>query len=155
MMSGSIKDNIVYGVKRKVSDEEIIQAAVEANAHEFIMKRLDGYDTQVGQFGSKLSGGQRQRIAIARALLLNPDILIFDEPTSNLDAVAVSEIMKGIESFKENRTVIIVAHDERAVLDADHIVVFNEDGSISSGSHTELLLSNNFYRRMMGGEKLA
>ncbi|GLC29451.1 ABC transporter ATP-binding protein [Clostridium omnivorum] len=152
MMSGTIKENILYGVKREVTDEELKQAAEVANAHEFIMKQPEGYDTQVGQFGSRLSGGQRQRITIARALLSKPSILILDEPTSNLDAEATAEVMKGINNLKINRTAIVVAHDEQAILDADHIVVFNLDGSISSGTHMELLATNSFYRSMMGGE---
>ncbi|MBE6011678.1 MAG: ABC transporter ATP-binding protein [Lachnospiraceae bacterium] len=155
MMSGTIKENILYGVKREVSDMELKQAAEAANAHDFIMKQPEGYDTQVGQFGSKLSGGQRQRITIARALLSKPSILILDEPTSNLDAVATSEVMKGLNNLMMNRTAIVVAHDEHAILDADHIVVFNQDGSISEGTHEELLFENSFYRRMMGGEMSA
>lgn len=152
MMSGTIKENILYGVKREVTDEELKQVAEVANAHEFIMKQPYGYDSQVGQFGSKLSGGQRQRITIARALLSKSSILILDEPTSNLDVEATSEVMKGINNLKINHTSIVVAHDEQAILDADHIVVFNLDGSISSGTHEELLATNSFYRRMMGGE---
>lgn len=152
MMSGTIKENILYGVKREVTDEELKQVAEVANAHEFIMKQPYGYDTQVGQFGSKLSGGQRQRITIARALLSKSSILILDEPTSNLDVEATCEVMKGINNLKINHTSIVVAHDEQAILDADHIVVFNLDGSISSGTHAELLATNSFYRRMMGGE---
>lgn len=152
MMSGTIKENILYGVKREVTDEELKQAAEVANAHEFIMKQPEGYDTQVGQFGSRLSGGQKQRITIARALLSKPSILVLDEPTSNLDAEATAEVMKGINNLKINRTAIVVAHDEQAILDADHIVVFNSDGSISSGTHMELLATNSFYRSMMGGE---
>lgn len=152
MMSGTIKENILYGVKREVTDEELKQVAEVANAHEFIMKQPYGYDTQVGQFGSKLSGGQRQRITIARALLSKSSILILDEPTSNLDVEATSEVMKGINNLKINHISIVVAHDEQAILAADHIVVFNLDGSISSGTHAELLATNSFYRRMMGGE---
>lgn len=152
IMSGTIKENMLYGVKREVTDEELKQVAEVANAHEFIMKQPEGYDTQVGQFGSRLSGGQRQRITIARALLSKPSILILDEPTSNLDAEATAEVMKGINNLKINRTAIVVAHDEQAILDADHIVVFNLDGSISSGTHMELLATNSFYRSMMGGE---
>lgn len=152
IMSGTIKENIVYGVKRNVTDEELKQAAEAANAHEFIMKQPEGYETQVGQFGSRLSGGQKQRITISRALLSEPSILILDEPTSNLDAEAASEVMKGINNLKINRTAIVVAHDEKAILNADHIVVFNLDGSISSGTHKELLATNSFYRSMMGGE---
>lgn len=152
MMSGTIKENILYGVKREITDEELKQVAEVANAHEFIMKQPYGYDTQVGQFGSKLSGGQRQRITIARALLSKSSILILDEPTSNLDVEATCEVMKGINNLKINHTSIVVAHDEQAILDADHIVVFNLDGSISSGTHEELLATNSFYRRMMGGE---
>ncbi|WP_346880442.1 ABC transporter ATP-binding protein [Clostridium sp. UBA3061] len=152
MMSGTIRENILYGVKKEVTDEELKQAAEVANAYEFIMKQSEGYDTQVGQFGSRLSGGQKQRITIARALLSKPSILILDEPTSNLDAEATAEVMKGIKNLKINRTAIVVAHDEKAILDADHIVVFNLDGSISSGTHMELLATNSFYRSMMGGE---
>jgi ATP-binding cassette subfamily B protein AbcA/BmrA len=152
MMSGTIKENILYGVKREVADEELKQVVEVANADEFIMKQPEGYDTQVGQFGARLSGGQRQRITIARALLSKPSILILDEPTSNLDAEATFEVMKGINNLKINRTAIVVAHDEQAILDADHIVVFNLDGSISSGTHMELLATNSFYRSMMGGE---
>lgn len=101
LLSGTIKENILFGLKHKVSNEEIVVAATLANAHAFITEMPDGYETQVGQSGSKLSGGQRQRIAIARAILQNPKILVLDEPTTALDAIAKSEVLNGLENLKK------------------------------------------------------
>ncbi|MDN4085391.1 ABC transporter ATP-binding protein [Paenibacillus polymyxa] len=149
LMSGTIKENILFGLKREVSNEDIVVAAALANAHTFITGFPDGYETQVGQFGSKLSGGQRQRIAIARAILQNPKIFVLDEPTTALDPVAKSELMKGLENLKKDRTVIIVTHDSKVIRHTDHIIVLNKDRSVSSGSHSEMIMSNLFYQNMM------
>jgi len=149
LMSGTIKENILFGLKHNISNEEIVMAATLANAHAFITELPDGYETQVGQFGSNLSGGQRQRIAIARAILQNPKILVLDEPTTALDAIAKSEVLEGLENLKKNRTVIIVTHDSTVIRDTDHIIVLNKDRSVSSGSHSEMLVSNSFYQSMM------
>lgn len=149
LMSGTIKENILFGLKRKVSNEEIVVAATLANAHVFITELPDGYETQVGEFGSKLSGGQRQRIAITRAILQNPKILVLDEPTTALDAIAKSEVLRGLENLKKNRTIIIVTHDSSVIRHTDHIIVLNEDCSVSSGSHSEMMASNSFYQSMM------
>ncbi|NMM63014.1 ABC transporter ATP-binding protein [Clostridium sp. P21] len=149
MMSGTIRENMVYGVKRDVSEQELMEAAKLANAYDFIQKQPKGFDTQVGQFGCRLSGGQRQRICIARAFLHNSKYLVLDEPTSNLDVVSAAEVVKGIENLKRGRTVLVVAHDTKAVMNADNIIVFNDDGSVSSGSHNELLICNSFYRSMV------
>lgn len=110
MMSGTIRDNILYGVNRSVSDEELIKYAKLANCHDFIMQFDEGYDTLVGERGLKLSGGQRQRIDIARSFVKNPDILLLDEATANLDSESELKIQEALETLMEGRTTIVIAH---------------------------------------------
>ena len=110
MMNGSIRDNILYGINREVSNEELIYYAKLANCHEFIVAFEDGYDTIVGERGLKLSGGQRQRIDIARSFVKNPDILLLDEATANLDSESERKIQDALEELMENRTTIVIAH---------------------------------------------
>ncbi|QHZ47126.1 ABC transporter ATP-binding protein [Bacillus sp. NSP9.1] len=154
LMSGTIKENLLFGLKREHSHEEIVATAMLANVHAMIVAMPDGYETQVGQFGSRLSGGQRQRIGIARTILLDPKYMILDEPTADLDAIATSDVLKGLESLQKDRTVIMVTHDQKAVKRADHVVVFHEDGTVSSGSYAEMLVGNLFFRHMMNGEEM-
>lgn len=110
MMNGTIRDNILYGINREVSDEELIHFAKLANCHEFIEQFEDGYDTMVGERGLKLSGGQRQRIDIARSFVKNPDILLLDEATANLDSESERKIQDALEELMENRTTVVIAH---------------------------------------------
>ena len=144
LFDGTIKDNIAYG-KPGASDEEIIKAAKCASIHDFIMELPDGYDTFVGERGTRLSGGQKQRISIARVFLKNPPILILDEATSALDNESERWIQKSLEELSKNRTTITIAHRLSTIRDADEIIVITEDGIAERGTHAELLEKNGLY----------
>jgi ABC-type multidrug transport system fused ATPase/permease subunit len=138
LFGGSIRENIAYG-KLSATEDEIIQAAKQANAHEFISGFPEAYDTIVGERGVKLSGGQRQRIAIARALLKNPAILILDEATSSLDSESERLVQEALEVLMKNRTSIIIAHRLSTIREADQIIVLEKGEIIERGSHDELV----------------
>ena len=144
LFDGTIKDNIAYG-KPGASDEEIIKAAKCTSIHDFIMELPDGYDTYVGERGTRLSGGQKQRISIARVFLKNPPILILDEATSALDNESERWIQKSLEELSKNRTTITIAHRLSTIRDADEIIVITEDGIAERGTHAELLEKNGLY----------
>lgn len=147
MFAGTIKENIAYG-KPNASDEEIIEAAKRANAHEFIMGLEEGYNTYVGERGVKLSGGQKQRISIARVFLKNPPILILDEATSALDNESEKFIQLSLEELAKNRTTIVIAHRLSTIRNADEICVLTEDGIKEKGTHEELLIGNGIYAEL-------
>ncbi|HRE49776.1 MAG TPA: ABC transporter transmembrane domain-containing protein [Flavitalea sp.] len=147
LFSGSIKENIVYG-KPGASDEEIIDAAVRANANEFITRLPQQYDTLVGERGMKLSGGQRQRIAIARAILKDPAILILDEATSSLDSESERLVQEALENLMKGRTSFVIAHRLSTIRNADQIIVIDHGRVIESGSHAELMNRNGLYRKL-------
>ena len=144
LFDGTIKDNIAYG-KPNATDEEIIKAAKCASIHDFIMELPDGYDTYVGERGTRLSGGQKQRISIARVFLKNPPILILDEATSALDNESERWIQKSLEELSKNRTTITIAHRLSTIRDADEIVVITEDGIAERGTHAQLLEKGGLY----------
>ena len=144
LFDGTIKDNIAYG-KPGATDDEIIKAAKCASIHDFIMELPDGYDTYVGERGTRLSGGQKQRISIARVFLKNPSILILDEATSALDNESERWIQKSLEELSKNRTTITIAHRLSTIRDADEIIVITEDGIAERGTHAELLAQNGVY----------
>ena len=144
LFDGTIKANIAYG-KPGASDDEIINAAKCASIHDFIMELPDGYDTYVGERGTRLSGGQKQRISIARVFLKNPPILILDEATSALDNESERWIQKSLEELSKNRTTITIAHRLSTIRDADEIIVITEDGIAERGTHAELLEKNGLY----------
>jgi len=144
---GSIKDNIAYG-KPDATDEEIIDAAIKANIHEFIIGLDEGYQSFVGERGVKLSGGQKQRIAIARVFLKNPPILILDEATSALDNENEFAIQRSIEALAQNRTTLIIAHRLSTIKNADEILVMTEQGINERGSHDTLIQKNGLYSRL-------
>ena len=144
LFDGTIKDNITYG-KPGATDDEIIKAAKCASIHDFIMELPDGYDTYVGERGTRLSGGQKQRISIARVFLKNPPILILDEATSALDNESERWIQKSLEELSKSRTTITIAHRLSTIRDADEIIVITEDGIAERGTHAELLAQNGVY----------
>ncbi len=146
MFSGSIRDNISYG-KPNASYEEIVEAAKNANIHDFIMSLDDGYDTFVGERGTRLSGGQKQRIAIARVFLKNPAILILDEATSALDNDSERHIQMSLEQLAKNRTTIVIAHRLSTIRNADEIIVISENGIQERGTHDTLLSQNGLYAK--------
>tara|TARA_Y100000996_G_scaffold141864_2_gene108576 strand:- start:4643 stop:6469 length:1827 start_codon:yes stop_codon:yes gene_type:complete len=151
LFNNTIKNNIAYG-NEEAKDEDIIKAAKLANAHEFIIKSTDGYDTIIGERGAKLSGGQIQRISIARALLKNPPILIFDEATSALDTESENEVKNAIENLLQDRTVIIIAHRLSTITNADKIIVLDKGEISDLGSHEELIDRNNQYKNLFDSQ---
>ena len=148
LFNSSIKDNIAYGLENYPS-EKVIEAAKAANAHEFIMQTPDGYDTIVGERGVKLSGGQRQRLTIARAILKNPDIMIFDEATSALDSESEILVQEAIERMMKNRTTFVIAHRLSTIRNATRIIVIDRGKIIQTGTHQELMLKENgLYKKL-------
>lgn len=138
LFSESVRMNILMG-KPEATEEEVIEAAKAAKAHDFIMNLENGYDTQIGERGVKLSGGQKQRIAIARVFLKNPPILIFDEATSALDLESEHEIQEAMERLAKNKTTFIVAHRLATITHADRIIVMKNGEIIEDGTHEELM----------------
>ena len=146
LFTGTIKENIAYG-KANASDDEIIEAAKKANIHDFIISLPDGYDSYVGERGTRLSGGQKQRISIARIFLKDPKILILDEATSALDNESERYVQQSLEKLAENRTTITIAHRLSTIRNADEIIVINEEGLKERGTHDELLQLNGTYAK--------
>ena len=144
LFCGSIRENIAYG-RPDASMEEIIEAAKKANIHEFIMELPDGYETFVGERGTRLSGGQKQRISIARVFLKNPPILILDEATSALDNESERFIQQSLEELAKDRTTITIAHRLSTIRNADEILVVAENGIVECGTHEELLEKGGIY----------
>ncbi|UXM95327.1 ABC transporter ATP-binding protein/permease [Bartonella sp. HY329] len=142
LFKGSVKHNISMG-RPDASDEEIIAAAKDANAHEFIIKLRDGYDTDIGENGGNLSGGQRQRIAIARAMLRNARILILDEATSALDSESEASVQQALDRLTDGRTTIVIAHRLSTIANADQIVVMQHGNIIEQGTQGQLLAKEN------------
>ena len=147
LFAGTIFENIAYG-KPGAGREEVIEAAKNANAHEFIMSFPNGYDTDIGQRGIKLSGGQKQRLSIARVFLKNPPILIFDEATSALDNESEKVVQESLEKLAKNRTTFVIAHRLTTIQNAEKILVLTEEGIAESGSHEELLAKGGIYEKL-------
>jgi len=147
LFHGTVKDNLLFG-NPDAGDEDIIEAAIVANAHEFIVTLPKGYDTIIGERGVKLSGGQRQRISIARAVLKNTPILILDEATSSVDTETELLIQQALERLMEGRTTIVIAHRLSTIRNADKIVVLQGKEIIEQGTHEELLKNDGLYNRL-------
>ncbi len=148
LFSRTIRENIIYGINREVSDEEVQQAAEAAAIHEAIMDFPEGYNTLVGEKGVTLSGGQKQRVAIARTIIKNPRILILDDATSSVDLETESDIREALECLMENRTTFIIAHRIQSVMKANLIVVLDQGKIIQMGNHEELLAQEGVYRQI-------
>ncbi len=147
LFAGTVLENILYG-RPGATRDEAIQAAKDANAHEFIMSLPDGYDTDIGQRGIKLSGGQKQRLSIARVFLKNPPILIFDEATSALDNESEHVVQESLEKLAKGRTTLVIAHRLTTIRNAERILVLTENGIAESGSHEELLKQGGVYEKL-------
>jgi ABC-type multidrug transport system fused ATPase/permease subunit len=147
LFGGTILENIAYG-KPGASEADIQAAAQKANAHDFIAKFPEGYQTVVGERGMKLSGGQRQRIAIARAILKDPAILMLDEATSSLDSESEQLVQEALDNLMQGRTSFVIAHRLSTIRNADRIVVIDHGKVAETGSHSELMLHNGLYRRL-------
>ncbi len=147
IFTGTIKENILYG-KPTATDDEIVEAAKNADIHEYIMNLPNKYDTYIGEKGVKLSGGQKQRLSIARVFLKNPPILILDEATSALDNETEIKIQKALNKLSKGRTTIVIAHRLSTIKDADEIIVLTSEGIEEKGSHEELLENNKLYAKL-------
>lgn len=147
LFAGTIKDNILYG-KIDATNEEMIEAAKNAEIHDFIMGLPEGYDTNVGERGIRLSGGQKQRISIARVFLKNPPILLLDEATSALDNETEIKIQRALMKLSEGRTTLVIAHRLSTIKNASQIVVITEEGIKESGTHDELIQAKGIYERL-------
>ena len=149
LFAGTIRDNIAYGAAGELSQAEIEAAARDAHAHDFITAFPDGYDTVIGERGTKLSGGQKQRVALARAIVADPRVLILDEATSNLDAESEAAVQAALARLMRGRTTIIVAHRLSTVRDADRIVVLDGARVVEQGRHDELMARRGTYHRLV------
>ena len=147
LFNDTIKNNIMFG-KIGAKEEEIINAAKKANAYDFIKKLPDTFDTIIGERGVKLSGGQCQRISIARAILKDSPIIIFDEATASLDSESEEKVHNAINNLIENKTVIIIAHRLSTIINSDHIIVLDDGKLIEQGNHLELLKKSGAYKSL-------
>ena len=147
LFNDTIYNNITFGVSH-ATPSEVEQAARIANAHDFIMATPDGYQTNIGDRGSRLSGGQRQRISIARAILKNPPILILDEATSALDTESERLVQDAIEHLMQNRTAIVIAHRLSTIKSADLICVLHDGEIIEQGTHDQLIALDGQYKKL-------
>ena len=147
LFNDTIFNNIAFGVEG-ATEEQVIAAAKIANAHDFIMEKPEGYQTNIGDRGSKLSGGQRQRLSIARAILKNPPILILDEATASLDTESERMVQDALDKLMENRTTIAIAHRLSTIKDADEIIVMHEGQIVERGTHESLTRLGGYYKRL-------
>ena len=147
LFNDTVFNNIAFG-KSDVTEEDVVNAAKVANAHEFIVKMEEGYQSNIGDRGSKLSGGQRQRLSIARAVLRNPPILILDEATSSLDTESERLVQDALAKVMSNRTSIVIAHRLSTIIYADEIIVLQSGEIVERGTHSELLEKKGIYKKL-------
>jgi subfamily B ATP-binding cassette protein MsbA len=147
LFDDTVKENIRFG-RPDATDEEVIEAAKAAFAHDFIMDMPQGYDTMIGERGVRISGGQKQRVTIARAIIRNPSILILDEATSSLDTESEHQVQKALEQLMKNRTTIVIAHRLSTIQNASRIIVMSGGRVIQEGTHDELLTQGGLYQEL-------
>ena len=153
LFSASIAENIRFG-REDATMDDIMQAAKNSNAHDFITKMPDGYDTQVGQRGAQLSGGQKQRIAIARALVRNPKILLLDEATSALDNQSEKVVQEALDKARQGRTTVVIAHRLSTIQTADVIVAISGGKVVELGSHHQLMEKRGLYYELVMAQRV-
>lgn len=153
LFNDSFRNNITFGVD-SATQEEIDRAAKIANAYNFIMDSEEGYETSIGDRGSRLSGGQRQRISIARAILKNPPILILDEATSALDTESERLVQEALTNLMKTRTTVAVAHRLSTIKNADEICVLHEGEIVERGTHKELIEKDGYYKKLNDMQKV-
>lgn len=147
LFHGTARENILFG-RPGATEEEMVEAARVASAHQYITQLPDGYDTMIGERGVKLSGGQRQRLAIARAVLKDAPILLLDEPTAALDARSESMVQDALDRFAEGRTVLLIAHRLSTIRNVDRILVLDQGRICEEGTHDQLMGTDSLYRRL-------
>ena len=150
LLAGSIRDNITYGMQGEISDETVIHAAKLADAHDFIAAMPNGYDTDVGESGSRLSGGQKQRVALARVMMRGTEYLLLDEAGASLDYKTAGHVFNAVKENYKGKTVVLIAHDMEEVVTADHIIVLNKGRVEAAGAHEQLLQSSPTYKQYVG-----
>lgn len=149
LYSGTIKENLLYGLNRNVSEDELIRACKDANAYEFIQMFEEGFNTEIGHLGEKLSGGQQQRVALARVILRQPKFLLLDEATANLDNQATQEVVHGLRNIMKNCTTIMVTHEREVMKYADQVIVLENGEITGKGRHNDLIDTNEYYKEIM------